>query len=332
MLPATAFWLLSTLATLPTPGNVRASIDRALPLLLKAAEGHVAKQTCFACHNQALPMLAFHTARDRGFIIKDADLKTQTDFIHDFLKRNKEKFEKGQGTGGQADTAGYAMLTLELGGRKPDDVTAAVATYILKYRKDVDHWPPVSNRPPSEASHFTTTYLALRALRVWGTKDDKEAITKRMDATRAWLLKSPAKDTEDRVSRLLAMKETGVEENVIRAAANSLLALQQKDGGWSQLDGGKSDAYATGSALVALHHVDGLKPGDPAYVNGLGFLLRTQLADGSWYIKSRSKPFQPYYESGFPHGNDQFISATASGWATAALATACPKRESVGSR
>ena len=42
-------------------------------------------------------------------------------------------------------------------------------------------------------------------------------------------------------------------------------------------------------------------------------------------MKSRSKPFQPYYESGFPHGKDQFISISASGWATAALALACPK-------
>ena len=83
---------------------------------MKAAEGHIGKQTCFACHNQALPMLAFHAARERGFAIKNEDLKEQTEFIHDFLKLNKAKFKKGEGTGGQVDTAGYAMLTLELGG------------------------------------------------------------------------------------------------------------------------------------------------------------------------------------------------------------------------
>ena len=58
----------------------------------------------------------------------------------------------------------------------------------------------------------------------------------------------------------------------------------------------------------------------PVYRRGLRFLIRTQLADGSWHVRSRSKPFQTYYESGFPHGKDQFISITASGWATAALA------------
>jgi hypothetical protein len=332
MSAATVLWLLSTLTTVPIPANIQASVNRALPLLVDAAEGHIEQQSCFACHNQALPMIAFHTARERGFTVKDENLKAQTEFIHDFFKRNKEKFEKGQGTGGQVDTAGYALLTLELGGQKPDDVTAAVATYILNYRKDRDYWPVVSNRPPSEASNFTTTYLALRALRVWGSKDQKEAIAKRVEATRAWLLKTPPRDTEDRVFRLLAMQEAGVEENVIRAAARSLVAMQKRDGGWSQLDGGKTDAYATGSALFALHTVGALKATDRAYVHGLGFLLRTQLADGSWYIKSRSKPFQPYYEGGFPHGNDQFISSTASGWATAALALAQPKRATVGSR
>jgi squalene cyclase len=161
--------------------------------------------------------------------------------------------------------------------------------------------------------------LALRGLRVWGTKDQKEAIAKRVEATRGWLLRTPARDNEDRVFRLLAMKETGVEENVIRAAAKSLRMMQRGDGGWAQLDDGKSDAYATGSTLVALHMVGGMKAADKEYERGLGFLLRTQLADGSWHIKSRSKPFQPYYEGGYPHEKDQFISSAAGSWATAAL-------------
>jgi hypothetical protein len=49
-------------------------------------------------------------------------------------------------------------------------------------------------------------------------------------------------------------------------------------------------------------------------------LLKTQLEDGSWFVKSRSIPFQPFFESGFPHGHDQWISVAASNWATMALA------------
>jgi hypothetical protein len=87
-----------------------------------------------------------------------------------------------------------------------------------------------------------------------------------------------------------------------------------------------SDAYATGTALVALHQAGRLPTTDPAYQRGVAFLLKTQREDGSWLVRKRSKPFQSYYESGFPHGKDQFISITATGWATTALALTCPPR------
>jgi hypothetical protein len=80
-----------------------------------------------------------------------------------------------------------------------------------------------------------------------------------------------------------------------------------------------SDAYATGQALVALRESGVLKTSDTAYRKGAQFLIRTQLEDGSWYVRSRSITFQPYFESGFPHGHDQFISAAATNWAAMAL-------------
>ena len=147
-----------------------------------------------------------------------------------------------------------------------------------------------------------------------------EKIAKRVETARRWLIKTPGKETEDRVFRLLGLKEAGAGEKEIAAAAWELLKTQRADGGWSQLDDGESDPYATGSALVALHEVGGLKADSAAYRAGVAYLLKTQLPDGTWKVKSRSKPFQPYYESGFPHEKDQFISISASGWATAALA------------
>jgi len=63
----------------------------------------------------------------------------------------------------------------------------------------------------------------------------------------------------------------------------------------------------------------------PAYRRGLDCLIRSQCVDGSWFIKSRSRPFQTYFESGSPHGPDQFLLAAASALALAALALACPE-------
>jgi hypothetical protein len=39
-------------------------------------------------------------------------------------------------------------------------------------------------------------------------------------------------------------------------------------------------------------------------------------------LRTRTIPIQPYFDSEFPHGPDQFISAAATNWATMALAGA----------
>jgi Squalene-hopene cyclase C-terminal domain len=305
-------------------GVVRKAIDKALPLLVKGAEGHVEKKACFACHNQAVPMLAFAMARERGFALPDELFKKQTTHVAAFLDNNREQFLKGHGTGGQVDSAGYALFTLERGGYKADDTTAAVVEYLLQYNQARDHWGVSGSRPPSEASLFTTNYLALRALQFWGPPEQKERIAGRIEAVRGWLLKTPSKDTEDRVFRLWALPLLKVDAKERKAAAGELLKAQRKDGGWSQLPNLESDAYATGSVLVVLHEVGELATTNAAYQRGVAYLIHSQREDGSWLIHSRSNPFQPYYESGFPHGKDQFISIAASGWATAALTLTLP--------
>jgi hypothetical protein len=306
---------------------VKTAVGKALPLLKKGSEGHVAQRTCFACHNQAIPLLALTTARGRGFTYRDEDLRKQTEFIAAFLETNRENYRQGKGQGGQADTAGYALWTLELGQWKADATTEAVVEFLLLRDKDADHWCHVSNRPPSEGSDFTTTSVALRALRAWGSPAQKERIDKRTEAVRGWLHKTATKDTEDRVSRLWALQAAGAADKELRAAAEDLLRTQRKDGGWAQTAELESDAYATGSALVALHRAGDVSKSAPAYRRGVAFLLKNRQEDGSWLVRSRSKPFQTYFESGFPHGKDQFISMAASGWATTALVLALPPVE-----
>ncbi len=334
MLKATIFLALSMLplsmlpGPAPTPANLRKAMESALPALVAGAKGHAEQKTCFACHNQASPMLAFATARQRGFQLPADLFQSQAEHIAQFLETNRPRFREGRGTGGQVATAGYALLTLELAGHQPNDNTAAVVEYLLKTQAERDHWRTMSNRPPTEASHFTTTYLALRGLRVWGpaAKVDVQKMNKRRTDAQKWLIQTTPRDTEDRVFRLLALKEAGAARPEIAAAAWDLLHEQRPDGGWSQLSTGASDVYATGTALFALHEAGALKCNSPAYQAGLAFLLKTQRRDGTWLVKSRSRPFQPYYESGFPHGKNQFLSIAASGWATTALALALEAR------
>jgi squalene cyclase len=302
--------------------QIRAAIEKSLPLLTKGAVGHRESRTCFACHSQGLPVLALAAAKEKAFTIDEAEFQKQLAHTAKFLAGNKENYQKGQGQGGQADTAGYALWTLAAGGCSPDETTAAVAEYLLQRHQDRDHWGSTSKRPPTEATPFTTTYIALYGL-------EAERIAKRRERARDWLIKTPAADNEERVFRLWALQAAGAPAADIEAASKELLARQRPDGGWAQLDSGEpataleSDAYATGTALLALHDAGGLQVTDPAWQRGLAFLLKTQKEDGSWHVVTRSKPIQAYFETGFPHGKDQFISTAASAWATWALVLAC---------
>jgi hypothetical protein len=80
-----------------------------------------------------------------------------------------------------------------------------------------------------------------------------------------------------------------------------------------------SDAYETGLSLSALAQA---KPGSAdsaAYLRGVDYLMRTQETDGSWHVRTRAFGFQPYFESGFPHAHDQWISMAATAWSAMAL-------------
>ena len=68
---------------------VRAAVEKSLPLLMTAATGHRENRTCFACHNQALPMLAGVTARAKGFPFPEVDVQYQTKYIAEFLDKNR---------------------------------------------------------------------------------------------------------------------------------------------------------------------------------------------------------------------------------------------------
>jgi len=325
MTPSLLFSLVLALqaaSEAPTPARIRAAVEKSVPLLEESAAEYIVQRDCFSCHHQAMPVLALATAKKRGFKVDAAGFEKQVGHTAAFLTKNREQFEKGNGTGGQADTAGYALLTLHAGGHKPDATTAAVAGYLLGKSKDRDYWPTSSQRPPSEASSFATTYLAVLGLHSYGSKEKQPDADARFEKARKWLLATKPKDTEDRGFRLKALKLIGADVKEVTAATAELAKMQRPDGGWSQLETMESDAYATGSALAALHEAGGMPTKDPAYRRGLSYLLKTQHDDGSWHVKSRSKPFQAYFESGFPHGKDQWISCAATSWAVVALALA----------
>jgi len=168
----------------------------------------------------------------------------------------------------------------------------------------------------------------IRALRSYGRPEHDADTRLRIERAGKWLLTAKASRTQEQAFRVLGLAWASADRRAIDAAARALQSLQRADGGFSQLPTIASDAYATGLALFALHEA-GMKPAHRVYQAGLKFLLTTQAADGTWHVKSRSLEFQPYFESGYPYGHDQWISAAGAAYAVLAIAAGVPA-EAVG--
>jgi squalene cyclase len=185
-------------------------------------------------------------------------------------------------------------------------------------------WRIQAPRPPIESTDITATAVSLRALRLYAPAASRAAAERAVARAVAWLASARPSSTEEQVFRLLGLSWGGAARDFIAAAARELAAGQRTDGGWSELTTLDSDAYSTGQAIYALNEAGAATAADANVRRGLDFLLRTQHADGSWLVRSRSIPLQVYFETGFPHGADQFISAAGTAWAAMALTLALP--------
>jgi hypothetical protein len=182
---------------------------------------------------------------------------------------------------------------------------------------------PAATRPPLNFDAFAPTAYMIRALRAYGRPENDDDTRQRIVRAGKWLLDAKPSRTQEHAFRVLGLTWASADRRSIDAAARALQALQRADGGFSQLPAISSDAYATGVALFALHEA-GMLPAHRVYQAGLKYLLTTQAADGTWHVKSRSLEFQPYFESGYPYGHDQWISAAGASYAVLAIAAGVP--------
>jgi hypothetical protein len=280
------------------------------------------KSGCVSCHNNTLTAMTVATVRKSGLPVDEQIATNQVKKIAAFLETWRERALQGVGIPGDSDTVSYILLGLAAEKHPSDEATDAMARFVKGQQYPDGGWRIFAHRPPIESSDIEVTAVSLRSLQMYGPKAWREEYQASVKRAADWLIKAQPQTTEDHVFQLLGLRWAGLNSNqaIIRKGVRGLLVTQRPDGGWAQLPSLASDAYATGQALVSLREAGGLHATDPAYKRGIAFLLKTQLEDGSWYVKSRSIPFQPFFESGFPHGHDQWVSMAASNWATTALA------------
>jgi hypothetical protein len=310
----------------PAPAtSIRAAVERSIPALQKADVAFVQRSGCVSCHNNSLAMMMVVAARKNRLPVDEEIARRQAGTVGAYIETWRERMLQGIGIPGGQDTVGYILAGLAAVDYPGDAATDSAAIFLRTRQYADGRWRtavPGGSRPPIESSDFETTAIAARVLQVYAPKTRRLEYQKAVQRAADWLAKAEPKTNEDHVFQLLGLTWAGRNKGTLRQTAGALLAQQRTDGGWAQLPTLPSDAYATGQALGALKESGALAVTDAAYKAGVGFLVNSQLADGSWYVRSRALPFQPYFESDFPHGHNQFISAAATNWAVMALAPA----------
>lgn len=307
--------------------TIRTAIERSLPLLQKSDTNFIAKAGCFSCHNDSIAAIAVGSARKSGIRVDDAMsaqavrenltvLEPQRDHLHQGFFVNVEDIFG-------PFVLGYQAIGLDAEHYKADLTTDAVAMYIRMHQMTDGHWAygTGDSRPPLCEQYVGQTALAMRALQLYAPSVGRAAYDDAIKRAGAWLAKVEPKTNDDRGWKLMGLAWAGTDKDAIRKSVREIQALQRADGGWSDMPSMESNAFATGKVLVSLQAA-GVTTSDAAFQRGVKFLLDTQQEDGSWYVRSRALAFQPYFDNGYPHGYDQWISAAGSGWATAALSLA----------
>ncbi|MEO8427770.1 MAG: ankyrin repeat domain-containing protein, partial [Verrucomicrobiota bacterium] len=303
---------------------LRESVSKALAILEKGSEGFLDRQgrpdNCVSCHHQTLPGIVFGAAAKRDFDINLLLMERQIDTQKKYWRNGiKSAWEYEDPVGGAAANVSYGMLNLAANGYLPDEFTEAMSFFLAGVQLADGGWATFVGRPPAESTRLAASAFALRAIQSYPLKELKKETERREASAQDFFLKSQASSTEEHTFKLLGLFWSKASNDEIHRTAQRLLSTQRRDGGWSQIPTLESDAYATAESLVAAVLTHQLTPADPRYIRGAEFLLRTQFPDGSWLVHSRTWPFQTHFSTGFPHGRDQWISASATAWAALAL-------------
>jgi len=306
----------------PAPTTLSRSVARGVGLLERMSGTFFVNGACGACHAQNITDIATMAARKRGVRIDEPAAAQRAGGASAAFSatatRLLERFD-----GPALDILLYTLAGFAASAHAPDRATDALVYNVAAQQMRDGRWQQGGvPRPPIEDGDFSRTALGIRALKVYGLPARDAEMKDRIQRAASWMRSAKPRTAEDRAFRLLGLSWGGADAGTLQRAARDILATQREDSGWGQRDEMASDAYATGLSIYALLESGALQPSNPAVQRGVNYLILSQRADGSWFVRSRSPKFQPYFDGGFPYGQDQWISSMATGWATAALASA----------
>jgi ankyrin repeat protein len=311
----------------PDAAVIRKAVETGLALVLESGAKFTEETAnrCFSCHQQSQPALALGLAKQKHFSFDKALAADQSSAA--LRTANRRKGSAIEEPLPVPSIAAWFLIGLHATGHPGDAITDAYAYSLARSQARDGRWITKASRAPTDYSDVTSTALSIRALKLYAPPTMKQSIEQRIAKGADWLRGYDPSSTEERAFQILGLRWAGSGSSPLPALTETLLKEQREDGGWAQLSTLQSDSYATGIVLYALNQGGNLSPSHPAYQQGIKFLLKEQLNDGSWFVHTRASPVQVAVDDIFSHGKHQWISSAATSWSTMALMLTEPRIE-----
>jgi len=294
------------LASATEPPLTRPAVERSLDFLERDAVKWRKEHECSTCHHGTMTIWALTEAASRGYTVAP---ETLADMATWAKQRALERLDQPRDSRPGWNLVKLpAMLIASMAQANlhqkvvSRDELKLIAAHVARHQEAEGFWsvPPPKNGPPP-VFESTEVYTLWAILALGSERESTEKAT-------AWLKKSPPTNTTQAGAlRLLVEIRTGSQPSI-----DSLLKCQNPDGGWGQVAGIPSDAYATGQTLYMLS-LAGVMGDRPEVKRAVAFLVGSQKEDGSWPMTSRAQPGEKPFTNPVP------ITYFGSAWATLGL-------------
>jgi hypothetical protein len=319
-----------------TPLQVQRTVGRAIEYTRKESADWLNTRKCAACHHVPIVLWSLSEAERQGYAIDKEFVKNTAESLLGSIEklRSSKIFPdpavppdpRPQGRGlnmGLPFLAVAARSLPALSDGQKQSLKLIAEEIVKKQQPDGSwEWFATLRRPPINESQATDAAWIVMALEGEMGPHSPESQRAALAKATAWLAGTKLPNTlQDKVFKVLLAARAGKPRDEMQTTIDELLALQRADGGWSQIDEWKSDAYATGQTLYVLA-LEGHTADQPEIKRGIDFLVATQKPDGSWPMNSRSTP------DGRPGSSKLLtpINCAAASWATLGLARLVPKK------
>jgi hypothetical protein len=268
---------------------------RAVAYLAQQTPRWYAENHCFSCHNNGDGARALFLAVQRGYAVPASALQDTLRWL-----RDPAGWDHNPGNAGFSDKRlariQFAAALAEAWStgytHDRDAVLRAAESLVQEQERDgefLGSWKidtgGVAGAPATYGSALAT-YMARRTLEI----ADARRFAQPIGRANQWLNSTQPQNVLDRAAILLALPDSAPKH------LDALLAAQTSDGGWGPQPHAPAEPFDTAVALLALHGLRGAPNAAAAIERGRAFLVKFQLADGSWPETTRPAGFTSYAE------------------------------------